>query len=120
MQILRRNQRFAPGGFTLIELLVVIAIIAILASLLLPALARAKAKSTRVKCNSNLHQAAIAMQMYADDSQGYYPVYGEWAALGGKTGAMLLAGGTIPGGQRPLNKYAAADILHCTGAKGDN
>jgi prepilin-type N-terminal cleavage/methylation domain-containing protein len=79
-------------GFTLIELLVVIAIIALLASFLLPALARAREKARVTKCVANLKQIAVATFLYADDFQSYpYGVltgYSQWdLSLGPYAGA---------------------------------
>jgi len=73
-------QRFSARGkqgFTLIELLVVIAIIAILASMLFPVFSRARMQAYKVDCISNLRQLGMAMEMYKQDHDGYFPL--AWA-----------------------------------------
>ena len=61
-------------GFTLIELLVVVAIIAILAAILFPVFARARAKAYETQCISNIKNTALAMKVYTSDYDGYYAV----------------------------------------------
>jgi prepilin-type N-terminal cleavage/methylation domain-containing protein len=77
-------------GFTLIELLVVIAIIGILASMLLPALARAKAKANRMKCVSNLKNVQTAMLGFSQDNSGRLP----WQLTSSGVRAHVDAGAT--------------------------
>jgi prepilin-type N-terminal cleavage/methylation domain-containing protein len=61
-------------GFTLVELLVVIGIIALLISILLPALGRAREAAQRTACLSNIRQLGIAMQQYANDNKDFIPI----------------------------------------------
>ena len=74
------NKSLSRLAFTLIELLVVIAIIAILAAMLLPALAKAKAKAQSVACLNNMKQWGLGFRMYTDDNNDFVPEEGNVGA----------------------------------------
>ncbi|MFL2911686.1 MAG: type II secretion system protein [Limisphaerales bacterium] len=108
-------------GFTLIELLVVIAIIAILAGLLLPALARSKAKAHNIKCISNQKQIGLSFMMYAGDNDESYPTLTNWATSGGKKGNSNAYSGRTEIKDRPLNGYTqSVEVFLCPSDKGDS
>lgn len=86
------------AGFTLVELLVVIGIIALLISILLPALNKARESAVAIACSSNLRQTGIALRMYQDDWKGFIP-----AAV---TPGVLWMHSLAPyiGGDRPYDR----------------
>jgi len=93
--------RRASHGFTLIELLVVIAIIAILAAMLLPSLAKAKAKALTVRCLNNQRQWGLGLQLYASENNDGIPRDGT-----DNSGQYGVDTGTVVGAGSPQDQYA--------------
>lgn len=108
-----KNSAYRKTGFTLIELLVVIGIIGILASMLLPSLAKAKEKGKRINCVSNLRQIGMALNMWADDNNGKYPWQVPPIDGGTQTSPFVWEHFTAVS-----NELATPKILHCPSDSG--
>jgi prepilin-type N-terminal cleavage/methylation domain-containing protein len=106
-----KQLRKPVGAFTLLELLVVSAVVALLAATLVPALARARARSQRIDCVNNLKQIGVALRTWALSFQDHYPMSVDNASGGasGDIGVRLLASNSI----WPTGSKGAFAVFQC-------
>jgi prepilin-type N-terminal cleavage/methylation domain-containing protein len=117
-KVMKKMRRTKVGAFTLIELLVVIAIIAILAGLLLPVLARAKAKAIQTQCVNNIRECGTAFRLWSDDNNSRYPM----SYIGNANYPQLNVAAPVPGSayantyrffQAMSNELSAPKLVMC-------
>jgi prepilin-type N-terminal cleavage/methylation domain-containing protein/prepilin-type processing-associated H-X9-DG protein len=137
MKRIIKSRTVIHKGFTLVELLVVIAIIALLLSILMPSLQKARENAKRVVCAARLHQIHFANEFYAQDYNGKYmhlwayplswgdsnpPDFSDATVflVGGKKGEGYSGGANYRPERRILNKYVNNnyELFHCPGDKG--
>lgn len=102
-----RKSAVRKRAFTLIELLVVVAVIALLISILLPALSGARERGKRIKCQSNLRTIGHSVQYYLQENGDRFPDAPFYGCLGyiGRCPYQGLLGTQTPESQRPMNRY---------------
>ena len=115
------SSRASRSGFTLVALLVILGVIAILAAMLLPALASAKTKATRINCVNNLKQCGLAFRIWEGDNNDRYPM--DVPAAKGGTREFVTGADTFRHFQVMSNELSTPKILVCpsdTRTAGDN
>lgn len=111
-----------PRGFTLVELLVVIGIIALLISILLPSLARARAAARAVACLSNLKQIGVGFQIYANEFKGVWPKPATPMTNPARWWHKdfiypIVAGGELDASLLDKNRYLLGTVFECPAAR---